>query len=209
MVAWGGGVPAVPGPCQWPGSPQLCPHPWDPGDGTRIPGCACSPPPQNAGGRGYHPYMLPPPMVGGGHTISTAPLCLGRVMGHRASPPPGTSPIQEGTELCWGHRVGSDPPPPPGVGLGACAPPKGYPHSFPPSCSESGCAEKCGGGTCVPSMPPPPPQGRGPGAMWGSGPPLTPVPLFSPGGGFAPAPRGAEDFSGEGFNLGNNDWALR
>lgn len=114
MVAWGGGVPAVPGPCQWPGSPQLCPHPWDPGDGTRIPGCACfPPPPQNAGGRGYHPYMLPPPMVGGGHTISTAPLCLGRVMGHRASPPPGTSPIQEGTELCWGHRVGSDTPPPP------------------------------------------------------------------------------------------------
>lgn len=179
------------------GGSQLC---QDPVNGRGVPSCALTPgtpvmahgslavlvsppPPKMLEEGGTTPTCCPLPWWGGGHTISTAPLCLGRVMGHRASPPPGTSPIQEGTELCWGHRVGSDtPPPPPGVGLGACAPPKGYPHSFPPSCSESGCAEKCVGGTCVPSMPPPPPPGevaRGHVGVW---PPPHPRPSLLPRG---------------------------
>lgn len=68
--------------------------------------------------------------------------------------------------------------------------------------------------------PPPPTAPHIPGVVhavlghrawrWGWGCPWLPPDssLPSAGGGFTPAPRGFEDFSREGFNLGNNDWAL-
>lgn len=196
----GGGLQQCPvphvsslGPQWWHGGgSQLC---QDPINGRGVPSCALTPgtpvmahgslavlvsPPPNAGGRGYRPCMLPPPMVGGGHTISTAPLCLGRVMGHRASPPPGT-PQYRRAQSCAGG-TGWAQTPPPGVGLGAGGPPpKGYPHSFPPSCSESGCAEKWGGYLCPLHAPPPLPGEVSRGHV-GVRPPPHPRPSLLPRG---------------------------
>lgn len=119
----------------------------------------------------------------------TSSMSTRDVLGVPRDPPtaalgiPGCAQCQCHLNRVVGHRVGSDPP--------------GYPHSFPCRPGEWG----------VPLSPPCPPY-RGGLGPFGVQPPLTPS-LSSPGGGFAPAPRGAEDFSGEGFNLGNNDWALR
>ncbi|XP_027527849.1 collagen alpha-1(I) chain-like [Neopelma chrysocephalum] len=71
-------------------------------------------------------------------------------------------------------------------------------------------ARSCGsprreGGQGSPGPPGQPRAGRGAGR---AGPPGRAGPQGHLGGGLGPPPGGAEDFSGEGFNLGNQDWAL-
>lgn len=127
-----GGVPAVPGPCQWPGSPQLCPHPWDPGDGTRIPGCACFPPPPKCWRKGVPPLHAAPSHGGGGSHHQHSPSVPGQGDGAQSQPPPRDLPNTGGHRAVLGAQGGLRPPPPPRGRAGGLCPPQGVPPFLPP-----------------------------------------------------------------------------
>ena len=113
MVAWGG--------------LQQCPvplsHPWDPDNGLGVPSCALRShltpgTPVMAWGSLAVLFVPPQMLEQGGTTPARCPLPLG---GGHSPPVPGWGngvqsqplrdpPAQGCTELCWGHRVGSDPP---------------------------------------------------------------------------------------------------
>lgn len=183
MVAWGGGgVPAVPGPCQWPGSPQLCPHPWDPGDGTRIPGCACFPPPPKCWRKGVPPLHAAPSHGGGGSHHQHSPSVPGQGDGAQSQPPPRDLPNTGGHRAVLGAQGGLRPPPPPrGRAGGLCPPPRGTPIPSPHLVVSRGVPKSVWGVPVSPPCPPPPPRGGGPGPCGGLAPPSPPS-LSSPQG---------------------------